>query len=390
MSTAVPLVVVDTNIFFADLEMARNEFKHLLDVSRRGSLRLYVPEVVIQECVRHYRRGIEQVVGTAKKGLSAMQRLGLTDLAIDAASMSAVAEKRVADYEPKLRADLMAAGAEVLALPTVSHGLLLERALAERKPFKAKQGGEGSDGYRDALIWASVTELCARIEDSDTLLLVTDNYKDFGYQDKADLHADLRADLDGRWATHRLGSLDALFEFPSIAAAAESAVEEAPRLSEAELAQLLSDPITVACQDLVYLEIEDAGLDDRFGDGRFSQVPLPWGAVQTITVSSVDADTSGLSFKVLDSSAEGSLLVEVRVDAELDFEGFMMKADYYVLDDDEDGVRLLEFDWNDHMMHVGMERAVTLVFSAYVDPLEREVSDVELTEAVPQANQLTA
>ena len=59
-------------------------------------------------------------------------------------------------------------------MPQVSHADLVERDLSSRKPFSPT-----GKGYRDALIWESVVELCTDLTDADTLIFVTDNKSDF-------------------------------------------------------------------------------------------------------------------------------------------------------------------------------------------------------------------
>ena len=61
-------------------------------------------------------------------------------------------------------------------------------------------------------------------------------------------------------------------------------------------------------------------------------------------------------------------------------EGFLHKADYYALRDDElEYVTVLDPDWNDHMVELGGDLAVVAEFSFSIDPMEQIVLAVEIT-----------
>jgi predicted nucleic acid-binding protein len=381
-------VVVDTNILFPDLELTTAASRRLLNASEQGRVELAVPEVVVLECIRHFRRQrLSQHRRAALDGLRSLRHLGF-DALPDEAQVDAAAEQHVNGYEARLRAMLASARARILPLPTVSHAELLTRALGERKPFKTtppdgQRSKSTSDGYRDALIWASVVELCHEPGDASTVILLSANYKDFGYDGSQKLHEHLRTDLDPGWTASRVDSLEDLFALPAIATAIQAAVGSARTPSEQELEQLLRSPVEQACTDLVYTQPSDPAYLDAYGRvSNFETLPLPWRLVQAIEIESIDADLDRLSPRVVDALREGDLVVEVRIDAEVGFRGYMSKGDTYGLDDDGD-VQVVDFDWNTHMSQVGFSRAVTLVFTAYVNSEQGEVYDVELTRAEP-------
>lgn len=71
--------------------------------------------------------------------------LGLPTTRKDLASK---VQELVADYETELRGRLNELGAVIIPIPSVSHQVVLTRALEKRRPFDT----EGRDGYRDVLI----------------------------------------------------------------------------------------------------------------------------------------------------------------------------------------------------------------------------------------------
>jgi hypothetical protein len=120
--------------------------------------------------------------------------------------------------------------------------------------------------------------------------------------------------------------------------------ELASRDSALQVASLLPDGLSEAT-------ITDVGLVPNSLDSQ----PHDW----------FDGDTVALS---------------ATVEAEVSLEGFMTKADYYVLDDDSISVN--DADWNDHYMEVGLDRAIQLSFNLLVIGCAVESIEFEGAEVV--------
>lgn len=104
---------------------------------------------------------------------------------------------QVINYEQFLNQTLLSSRAVLLPLPEISHGHMLERVLARRKPVKAD-----GRGYQDALIWESL--LAEYPTDSNPVHFVTDNWTDFAAAAEGDeLALELVEDLRSIGSTEK-------------------------------------------------------------------------------------------------------------------------------------------------------------------------------------------
>jgi hypothetical protein len=93
-------------------------------------------------------------------------------------------------YEAVFRRRLRELNVHILRLPRATSAVrnLLWRERLKRKPFKSS-----GQGVRDALLWESVLELCRR--EPGQIVLITGNVKDFGNDNRDELHPQLLEDL---------------------------------------------------------------------------------------------------------------------------------------------------------------------------------------------------
>jgi len=82
-------------------------------------------------------------------------------------------QELVASYDAELRTRLNELGAVIISVPSVSHQVVLTRALEKRRPFDAN----GRDGYRDVLIWHSLLDVAELGHNG--IVFVTSNTSDF-------------------------------------------------------------------------------------------------------------------------------------------------------------------------------------------------------------------
>ncbi len=179
------IVVIDTNQFHGDPCMALRNFRVLLAQHEHGSLELAVPEVVLQELPKMYRREYEAALADLNGGLKKLGKLGYDTSTEPQPPSCAEAQKRYAAW---LRAHLAECHVRTPALPATDLARLVEHSVAERRPWQAN-----SKGFRDALIWHTVLELAAE----DNVILITNNSKDFAESEQAKdvLHPDLGSDV---------------------------------------------------------------------------------------------------------------------------------------------------------------------------------------------------
>lgn len=366
-------VAIDTSAFFSDLAMKNEAWVNTLLRAQRGEIDLWVPEVVVQESIRHFNRSLEVAIKEMRDGLAKVRALRLDEnLFPSRGDLERSVRAKAEGFEERFRRRLLDAGASILGLPSISHTELLSRAIAEKKPFRHKAqdpGKKGPDGYRDALIWASVTEAASRFTADDTLIFVTDNHKDFCDKDGEDIAADLLADLpEPRPTVKRLKSLDALLQYlPPAAVPPDTSQPTAPEASTSNLDEKILNAVLSACEELLGAEVDD-GYDERSQGFSFDGIFFP-GAMETITIESITPDAETLTWGTYDRLAEDTALATATINADLLFDGFMDKHSYYASDEAE----AHDSDWNDHVAWVYVERSAQLTFHVTIEEGTQEV-----------------
>ncbi|MEU8927812.1 SAV_2336 N-terminal domain-related protein [Kitasatospora sp. NPDC048545] len=123
----------------------------------------------------------------------------------------------------------------------------------------------------------------------------------------------------------------------------------------------LREAVASACDDLVHSEVDPE--DGLTYDGRGHRVLA---AMTGATVENVDPMLGSIDWQPVEAYEHGLSLGEVRVNAELTLEGYLYHGDVH-LADREDGVAVLDHDWNDHMASVSVGLFVELAFQAQID-----------------------
>jgi len=165
--------------------MRKRNFRILLGAHDRDEIKLVVPEVVIREVPKLFRRQVESARDKIAGEFGKLAELSLEATMPTLPDPEAEQEK----FEAHLRTMFDDRGVLIPALPEVDLKDLFEDSVTERRPFQA----EGK-GFRDALIWRSILSLSA----DDEVVLVSKNWKDFaaGKTDKTVLHEHLQSDLE--------------------------------------------------------------------------------------------------------------------------------------------------------------------------------------------------
>lgn len=175
-------------------DLSKGDWPSLHAAARLGLITLRLPGVVLQELVDHRRRDFGQLQDVERRARELRLRLfGSADGAPGVTHRGPDVARRIEDlcteYADRLVAWFEEVGS-VLPDPTVSHGELVRRVLARRRPFSA-----GEQGYRDALIWYSTLECAA----AGPVILLTANTKDFAEKEAVEgpqLASDLVSDLE--------------------------------------------------------------------------------------------------------------------------------------------------------------------------------------------------
>ncbi|SHT88651.1 PIN domain-containing protein [Mycobacteroides abscessus] len=164
------IVIPDTNVFVSAPRMDVPGWLSLVEHQRDWDLRIIVPELVVIETINVVKRG-----WLREKQRLASINLSLFGLEHKKAEILSDIDAQIEAYETQLRDRLTDIGAEIAPTPPVDHLDVARRASEGRAPYTAKD----KDGYRDTLIWHTVTET-ARTNPAAEVWFVSDNHTDFG------------------------------------------------------------------------------------------------------------------------------------------------------------------------------------------------------------------
>lgn len=180
-------VVIDTNQLHGDYLLQSPQFETLRDGLSQAGDELCLPEVVVKEITRHYLEAYARAISGRKK----VNRIaGLVGNELPELEPIDIATEK---YRSALQNRLEELHARVLEVPDIGADALLERDLAERRPFDAK-----GRGMRDTLIWESILNDIEK-HDEDIALITDDD--GFASQvtkkgSEIELHPDLADDLE--------------------------------------------------------------------------------------------------------------------------------------------------------------------------------------------------
>jgi predicted nucleic acid-binding protein len=185
------IVVFDTNVFNGDVRADRSRLRAILDgAAAKGAFGVMVPEVVLLELDKQFRKRSKAVVKNVNKALGALAG-ELVQLGLEGPDEMVLDTADADGYRAKLEERLTRVGGAVLPVP-VDLTAAVPWAVNRRKPFK-----ETGEGFQDAAIWLTILALAAAREDE--IAFVTSNTKDFGNgADPVGLADELRGDLTER------------------------------------------------------------------------------------------------------------------------------------------------------------------------------------------------
>lgn len=378
------IIVVDTSATFDDVMFSRTRWMQLLSLCARGKVRVAIPIVVLRETARHWEKQANKALkaareryGRALRGRKVFADLGLGDLA-EPPRVPDVAIDRMA-FHKGLAERLASVGVEILPLPKVGVPEILDRDLDRRKPF-----AESGKGFRDVLIWHSVIELLSGLTRNDTVYFVTNNTGD--YCKEGNLDPDLLSEIDpsGAGLKHvttlaELVERDVMRPLVSGLVASDEELETFLQAAmelevgyfEPTIGDLVREELELAAKNLVNEEIQ-TGIENGYGLD-FSEIAIP-DQIESPTIVHVEADPKTVDWDAYETYEEDTLLIRASIDADVDIQGFVYKADYHGM---EDEVSVIEFDWNEHMAFVGTSVEARLVFQLRI---EADAGMVEGTE----------
>ena len=318
----------------------------LLSESRHLGYEVCIPSLVREEVRSHFQRTIQSHADRIKKS---------------AARIASVTGEDASSIFPRIDVDryldrhsllflgsILGSGGQFLPYPPTSLESLSERAIARRRPFDEK-----GSGLRDALIWDTVVEMASKR--ADLVVLITDD-RDFREGDN--LHPHLLDDLKRKGIdTDRVLLLRELSDF--------IAEYVRPRLKEVEL----EDPLKHLAELGYNLNTVIPAQVERYYSGvewssEALDVPSEY---ETIYLGGID-DFTVLEVKspqrILET--EDKLLLSMDVALDCQFDVFVFKPDWYVIEDTTD-LEIWDPDWNRHYLLAAAQIVLNCEIELVVD-----------------------
>lgn len=182
------VVVIDSTELVSDFLFRHASSVRVQQLAADGLLRVRIPSVVVSEVQRRYREGLSAAIESASDVFDGRYgSLGLGDLS----EARAAGEAAIQEFPRHMDRLLNHPGFRVLPHDQVDATALIDRDLAERRPFRKLK--DGTVGMRDAIIWETTLGLIPALDEDDILVFVSNNTKDF--YSEGGLHGHLLADL---------------------------------------------------------------------------------------------------------------------------------------------------------------------------------------------------
>ncbi|KAA9392950.1 DUF4935 domain-containing protein [Kocuria coralli] len=359
-----PVVILDTNALYGRKPFTQANSALLLALSEFGHVRLVIPEVVLLELSRQWAEEVQDNAAIARTGMKKLNE-ALVDVEVERVTLHLPEPDRSVyyDYVEKL---FHAKRAEVPPPPEVSVRDLLVKEIEVRKPF-ARQG----TGFRDALIWETVREICDGLEDPGTrIVFVTNNHKDFCDKKGGNLHPDLRQDLAEGQRFDIVPSLHHLLEHEAVAPLVKTFRVLEGTFTPERLAEIVDRAVT----DLHGVNVEEA-LGVYIGDGMY-EVPVSTG-LDSAAFEEIMYEEDTIASEIYRAGDE--LTIRVTVVADCSFEGFVDKGEYFAHEEDA-SYSFLE-NWNDYVFRASVRRRLRFTFSAAFTEDTRDDVVLSLDEA---------
>jgi PIN domain len=347
-------VVLDANVLAADFGLTSGPMQWLLEQGRERELRIVVPKVALIEAVAGYRRQADEARLQLQRALRQFRRLGsdLDEL------VPRPLDDDVANYEVALSDALRGARALIAEPPNVGHDEIARRAASRIKPFN-----ERGSGYRDTLIWMTVLERAAQ---ADEVVFVSANVKDFaepGEPDQA-LHSSLRSELIEAGVDERVSFFTDLAGFVRARTAPAHRAREALEALAAE-GQLLA---------IIDNRIVDLAAGVTLRD---DEIALLGGVVDVDRVTVVSVGINDVEVGDARTLDEERVIVQLVIDADIEVEYFITKADAYGIESDPD-LQVLDWDWNERYIRAGTVRRAVLNIEGIYDLGAEDFEDLAL------------
>lgn len=389
-------VIVDTTATFVDVMMRSTPWMQLLTLCHDSRIQVVLPDVVLRETARHWEAEALKVIETANGKIAGIKRSRekLTELGIDGGSLvdstPVTATPDKATFEEETREKLVSLGVQVEPVPDhVDIETVLQRDLARKKPFT-----DTGKGFRDTLVWETAKQVVMESEPGDKIFLVTYNSTDYCDQTGA-LAPELCAEVESAAGElTRVADLEELLKHRTLAPMVAGLAKTPEQLTTflafatsthgADAEPLPVDHVVknavihaleqLAGEDVQTVDAATSGLD-------FTELSIP-SELEGLSIGTVEPDESTLTWQTYETYQDTTLLIQAEIDAEITLDGFAYKSDVGYLDE-EDQIYILEWDWNNHMAHVGTTTKARLSFQIRLEQGMDFVEECEFEGAQP-------
>lgn len=330
-------IILDTNVITKDYSLQGGRILKLSDAAKKLGYEVLIPEVVVDEIIHQYQEELQEAYHKYLKGVRSLGRMGFE---VKTATGEDFLEKTIKEKEKNYLKRLEELGFKILPYPSTKHDEIVKKELCGKKPFANSQ-----KGYRDSLIWGTVLEQLIPGKDLlfDTqVLFLSSNTHDFAAKDNS-LHTDLIEDFTNKGfmdcTVELVADIDKFFnetingELEELETIAKTLRDKHKfnRISlDNEFRALLYDEYVLG--DVLLQEDEDGG----------TLLPLMYE-----NPSVKDVNLQNINSVTVHRLQDGTAIIDCELDAVADFEFFLFKGDYALLDDNSQ-ITILNREWNEH------------------------------------------
>lgn len=194
MMTVRMVIYPDSNAFFSDWRMTRQYSLDFLAALAPGGVEVGLSPVVLAEIKRKAAREAETALSAFRKALRSLDRYWGSAPTLADGELDRIATSLRTQSENALSPLIADLACRVLDWSEVTVRELVEREIEGLRP--AKLSGNQTVGFRDSVIWQTILDDAAVLDEDDIIVLVSN---DGGFlSQRRTLHADLEADLRKR------------------------------------------------------------------------------------------------------------------------------------------------------------------------------------------------
>ncbi|WP_275404471.1 PIN domain-containing protein [Pantoea stewartii] len=181
------LILIDTNIFYNNWKMSSAMFQVLSNfIENTSGNQLILPFVVLEETQKKYNEEVKKLQKEISQLKGRVSKLSEKKFFIDDL------EDKVKEFSFKNELLEVFPNTHIIPSSYIDNDLLLNKAIFSKRPFR-----DNEKGYRDALIWNSLTQYLYKENLEDKIVFITNNSHDFMSPDKKskEFHSDLKEDI---------------------------------------------------------------------------------------------------------------------------------------------------------------------------------------------------